>query len=165
MKTLVIGGTGGIGKELANKFLADAVGRTTDLTSDSFLESCSDYDLIINCLPTEYQYELAVKLFDYLNSLDKKTRVITFGNTGCRLFETSNYKRKIAEWNDQLTVSKTFIQHTLLHISWAWNSADQCPIQKLSKNDIDILVETIVNLSASFHITELTVRGNFLSNS
>jgi hypothetical protein len=165
MKTLVIAGTGGIGKELADKFSADAVGSTTDLTSDTFLESCKNYDLIINCLPSEYQYELAVKLADYLNSIDKQTHIITFGSTGCRLKDSDHWKRKLSEWNDQLTVTKTAIKHTLLHISWAWNSPDQCPIEKLSKDNIEVLVDTILNLTTKFHITELTVRGNFSINS
>jgi hypothetical protein len=161
MKTLVIGGTGGIGKELTEKFLADAVGSSTDLTTDQFLETCKDYDLIINCLPSEYQYELAVRLFDYLNALNKKTHIITFGSTGCRTRDPDNWKRKTAEWNDQLTVSKSSVKHTLLNISWAWNSPEVSPIEKLSKKDIDTLVNTIVDLTACFHITELTVRGNF----
>jgi hypothetical protein len=161
MKTLVIAGTGGIGQELAKKFSADAVGSKTDLTTDQFLDSCKDYELIINCLPTEYQYDLTVKLFNYLNLLNKQAHIITFGSTGCRTRDPDNWKRKIAEWNDQQTVSKASVKHTLLNISWAWTSPEVSPIEKLSKNNIDTLVDTIVSLNSCFHITEITVRGNF----
>lgn len=159
MKIFVIGGTSGIGKEIADYLSADAIGRETDIQNDSFLGICDKYDLIINCLPTEYQFDLTVKIFNHLESIKKKANIISFGSTGYRSADSNHWKKQLYDWNDKLTITPTTVNHTLLNISWAWNSSDSCPIKKLTKEDINSLVDIILNSIGKFHISEITVRG------
>jgi hypothetical protein len=160
MKILIIGGTGGIGKPLAEHLNADVIGRSNgfDVTNVNILEKCENYDIIINTLPIPSQFVITSNLVDHLEKLQKNTQIITFGTTGSRT--KKDWKCELAEWNDSLTMKLTTTKHTLLNISWAWNCVDSVPINKISKENIEKLVDIILDISCGYYITELTVKGN-----
>lgn len=161
-KVLVIGGTSGLGKDIAERFHAHAIGRTSGHTlpesKQAVLDMSLEFDVVINCLPDHNQNAVLIEQYDTHVAMDKNTLFITLGNMGWRNFDDSHHKRQLVKWNDQIAQNKTSVRHVLFNLAYMYNSRNEGFVDPVSKEEfletIDFLLKT-KNYNSRIHLIEI----------
>lgn len=134
MKILVIGGTEGIGKVIADHFAGTAVssrtGHGVPEHIEDLIEMSYSYDVVVNCIPDDNQLLLLTQMLDGYRLSNKKTYFITLGSLAWRLEQDTDTKRKLFNFCETLITSKLKAKHTLVNLSWCWNNKGSPPLLK-----------------------------------
>lgn len=148
MKILVVGGTSGFGKDIAEHFNADAIGRKTghNLPENlgAVVELTKNYNCIINCVSDSTQGLIASAMFDEHHRLNLNTYFITVGSMTWRIETPEQGKRQLFDWAESLITIKTTVKHTLLNPAWMYNTKEVGLFDSISKDDMLSLFEFLI---------------------
>lgn len=140
MRILILGGTKGIGKLLADHFNATAISRITGHgvphDNDKIIDLSLSYDIIINCIPDANQNDILQLLWDEHKKNNLKTYFITIGSMGYRLHPMDHPKGQLQHYAEQLLYEKCDLKHTLVNLSWCFNSTDDALLTLISEQYI-----------------------------
>jgi Cdc6-like AAA superfamily ATPase len=162
MKILVVGGTSGIGKDIADWFYADAIGRSSGHTlpeqSDAVVEKSLNYNCVINCISDSTQLAIASDMYEAHDRLGLNTYFITIGSMTWRIEQPHEGKRKLFDWAESLITRKTKLKHTLLNPAWMYNTREQGLFENISKEEMLSTLEYLLKASknnSKIHILEI----------
>jgi hypothetical protein len=163
MKTLVIGGTSGLGRALSVHYGADAVGRSTGHSvpenTQSLIDLSINYDCVINCIPDNNQNAVLFPMYEHHDRLNKSTYFITVGSMSWRLHDSDHSKRQLFDWNEQQILRKTQLRHTLVNPAWLWHSPDTAEITKVQQEEMFKLFDFLLSLPYNSVIHLIEIKG------
>lgn len=117
-KILVIGGTNGLGKSLANHFNALGIGRSNGYAlpdaTDAVVSLSIDYNVVINCLPDVNQNTIIKSLWRKHVELDKDTYFISIGSLSTKVEKYMTTKKELVDITDKFWLEETKCKHTLI---------------------------------------------------
>lgn len=166
MKILVIGGTEGIGKVIAEAFTATAVssrtGHGVPENTDKLINESLDYDVIVNCIPDDNQLLLLEKMISASELNSKKTYFITLGSLAWRFEQDTDTKRKLFNFCETLITSKIKAKHTLVNVSWCWNNKGSEPLLKpiVQQEIIDVFTFLLSYATNDACINLIEIKGS-----
>ena len=163
MKMLVLGGSGGVGKAIADHFKADSVSRSTGhgmpYQLDAIEEVSYNYDVIVNTIPDERFQTMALDRL-YTGHCDKilNTYFITFGSMAWHLYPE---ERDLVDWIEKNAVKSATAKHTLLNTTWCWNSRDAAILPRVQPQEILDTIEFLLKYrDHAAVISMIEIKGN-----
>jgi len=152
VKILVVGGTSGLGKDIAEKFNAYAIGKRTGHTlpehTDKVIKESLNYDCVINCVSEISQNAIASQMYEEHDRLGLSTYFITIGSMTWRIETPEQGKRKLFDWAESLITRKTNLKHTLINPAWMYNTKEEGLFEKVSKDEMLTMLEFLLNVSS-----------------
>jgi hypothetical protein len=167
MKILVVGGTSGLGKLMAEHLGAHAIGRSTGHAvpdnKEEIINMSLEYDCVINCIPDSNQNSLLFSMYEQHDNLGKSTYFITVGSMSWRLHsaDSDHSKRVLFNWSEHQILRPTKIRHTLLNPAWLWNSPDQTDISKVGQEEMIKTIDFLLSLPYNSTIHLLEIKGTY----
>lgn len=167
MNILVVGGTTGLGKVLADHLNAFAIGRSTGHVVpdkiDEIINLSLDYDCVINCLPDSNQNLLLFQMYEEHDKHKKSTYFITIGSMTWRYFtpDSKRSKRVLFDWCEKQFLRKTSLRHTLLNPAWLWNCTDQTDFFKVGQEEMIKTIDFLLSLPYTTEIHMLEIKGSY----
>jgi len=164
MKILVLGGTSGIGKIVADHFSATAVSRSTGHglpdNSEKVVDLSLEYDIIINCIPDESQNSILELLWEKHKELNLATYFITVGSMGYRFKSEDHHKNQLQDYAEKILFDQNKLRHTLINPAWCYNAKDSSPIPLVSESQLlDIFKFLIDQYRYNTVISIIEVKG------
>lgn len=164
MKILVLGGTAGIGKLVADHFSATAVSRSTGHALPENIKKVLDlsleYDIIINCVPDESQNLILESLWEEHKKLNLSTYFITVGSMGYRFKSKDHHKNLLQEYSEKLLFDQSKLRHTLVNPAWCYNAKDESPISLVEESQLlDIFKFLVEQYRYNSVISLIEVKG------
>ena len=151
MKILVLGGTAGIGKIVADHFSATAISRSTGHglpeNSEKVVGLSLEYDIVINCIPDESQNSILELLWEEHKRLNLNTYFITMGTMGYRFKSKDHHKVLLQEYSEKLLFDQNRLRHTLVNPAWCYNTKDPSPIPTVSESQLLDIFKFLVDQS------------------
>lgn len=157
MKILVVGGTSGAGKEIADYLDADRIGRKDNLSLAEIIIKAKSYDVVINCISDNYQFDVMKGLVDH----NKENYNITFGGLKGRL-RPGHTKHKIHELSESIVFNKNYQKHTLVNPAWLWTTCDENPnLEPIQPKDMLTTIKFLLDYYQEFNsvITQIDIKG------
>jgi len=153
---LVLGGTSGAGKVIAKEFDADSIGTKHGMTSDDILSKSLDYDITINCISTDFQYEVMEKLV-YNNP---QTYHITMGGLRGRYRDENNLKRRVYNLSEKIVFDNVPTRHTLINPAWLFTSKEEAGLKLISQSDLISIIKFLIGTAdLESVISQIDIKG------
>lgn len=163
MKMLVVGGTSGIGKVIADHYGATAVSKRTGHRLPTYLQTVLKmslaYDVIVNCVSDDNQNLLLEKLYSLHHEKNFSTHIITFGSMSYKINNSDYPKNKLLKFADSILLEKSKVKHTIINPAWCFNSNDETNLSLIPQEDIINTVDLILNFSNVSVISQIEIKG------
>jgi len=164
MKILVLGGTSGIGKLVADYFSATAVSRSTGHglpeNAEKVISLSLEYEIIVNCIPDESQNIILELLWEEHKKLNLNTYFITVGSMGYRFKSKDHHKNLLQEFSEKLLLDQSKLRHTLVNPAWCYNAKDPSPISLVEESQLlDIFKFLVDQYRYNSVISMIEVKG------
>lgn len=163
MRILVLGGSGGVGRTIADHFKADSASRSTGHgmpgNLDAIEELSYNYDVIINTIPDErFQTMILDRLYKSHNDKQLATYFITFGSMAWHIHPE---ERDLVDWIEKNAVAPATVKHTLLNTTWCWNSKDNATLARVQPDEILDAIEFLLKYKDHEAVLSLIeIKGN-----
>lgn len=148
-KILVIGGTNGLGRAIAQYFGGMGIGRKNGFDIETEYERVETlskfYDVVFNCIPTPNQVEITTRLIDSHNESLLPTYFITLGSMRYKIEDEDHFKVRLVHLNDKFLLQENSCKHTLINLAAAFNSPNTQYFDRIVEKEFIDTIEFLIN--------------------